>query len=357
MDFKCKMTGIKKIDTPDWSIAIPSYKRNDKLCSETMALLTKQNIPKRKIFVFVSDASESSEYLKSLNFLYTEWEIVTNFEDSDNDKSKIVIGKNGISTQRKFINSFFPLRHHIVSVDDDVRDISVLCSSGSVKTAKERVCSLAAGELQQIIEDAGVRMLQSGAFIWSVSLSQLPFHLQHQGISTSFGVCVGYFFGVLNRKLDVLETEFGACGDDVERSLRYVNYDGLVLRYRMLYCDTKFRAGEGGINSETQNRKQREIDAVIQMSVAWPHMIQLDKTVKFKAGLPMRILRSNFPRNRPLQTSAHVPGIIWVPPAQRTGDLPKEYLDIITKHTPTISFRQSQMAEIDDKVKFGNLRN
>ena len=353
------MAGMINLDPPEWSIAIPSYKRHEKLCCETMRLLIKHNIQKCKIFVFVADESESLEYLRSLSNLYPDWEIANQFSrlgNRDGYKSKIVVGKPGISAQRRFINSFFPLNHHIVSMDDDMSDIKVMCSNGAVATAKQRVCSLAAGELQQIIEDAGVRMLQSGSYIWSVSLSQIPFHLQICGISTAFGVCVGYFFGCINRKLEFLETQFGACGDDVERSLRYINYDKLVLRYKMLCCATKFREGQGGINSEIQDRKQKEIDAVSEMSRAWPEMIQVDKTVRFKAGIPMKILRSNFPKNKPLQTSSHVPGIRWVPPAQRTTEnLPQEYLEIISKYKPILSRRQSQFAPIDEAVKLGKL--
>lgn len=322
-----------------------------------MHLLIKQQIPKNKIFIFVSDEDECAEYLINLTKLYPEWDTVSQYSKNDDDKSKIVVGKPGICNQRKFINSFFPLHHHVVSMDDDVSDVKVLCSSGHIKSAKDRVCSLAVNELHQIIEDAGVRMLQSGAHIWSVSLSQLAFHLQHQGISTNFGVCVGYFFGVINRKIDFLDCKFGACGDDVERSLRYAKMDGLVLRYRMLYCDTKFREGQGGINAEIKNRRQKEIEAVAEMTRAWPDMIKLDENVKFKSGLPMKILRNNFPRNQTLQTSINVPGIIWVPPAQRqTEHLPKEYLDILLIHRPTLSFRQSHFAKIDEAVRLGKLK-
>ena len=181
-------------------------------------------------------------------------------------------------------------------------------------------------------------MLQSGAFIWSVSLSQIPFHLCHAGISTSFGVCVGYCFGIINRKLENLETKFGSCGDDVERSLRYMESDGLTLRYRMLYCETKFRAGQGGINSEIQNRQEQEIEAVMCMSQKWPKLITLDKSVKFKNGLPLKILRCNLPRNIPLQTSIKVPGILWVPPSQRPFDeLPVEYKNIRERFKPSFT--------------------
>ena len=346
------MAGIIDIDPPAWSIAIPSYKRHEKLCRETLQLLMKHKIQKCKIFIFVSNEDELLEYMRSLSNIHPDWEIAQEFCRGNRDKSKIVVGKPGICAQRRFINSFFPLNHHIVSMDDDVSDVQVMCSNGEIANAKQRMCSLAAGELQQVIEDAGVRMLQSGSYIWSVSLSQIPFHLQISGISTVFGVLVGYFFGCINRKLDCLETQFGACGDDVERSLRYIDHDGIVLRYKMLCCVTKFREGVGGINSEIEDRKQKELYAVNEMSIAWPEMIQVDKTVRYKAGLPMKILKSKFRRNQPLQTSSRVPGIRWIPPAQRKKEnLPTEYFEIISNFPPNLSRRQSNFATIDEAVK------
>ena len=55
-----------------------------------------------------------------------------------------------------------------------------------------------------------------------------------EGIGTRFGPCVGYCFGVLNRpSLTNLNTRYGAVGDDVERSMRFVLHDGVVLQSKV----------------------------------------------------------------------------------------------------------------------------
>ena len=69
-----------------------------------------------------------------------------------------------------------------------------------------------------------------------------------EGVSTQWNVCVGFCYGVINRpKLEAVNTRFGAVGDDVERSIRYMVQDGIVLHYRTLTADTRYREGEGGL--------------------------------------------------------------------------------------------------------------
>merc|ERR1719335_792814 len=131
-----------------------------------------------------------------------------------------------------------------------------MCSNGDQSTGEERLVPLVPGEWEKVIQDAGVRMLQTGAYIWSVNCSQVPLHVRHEGISTRWNTCVGYCYGVRNRPaMTHLNTRYGACGDDVVRSIRFMFQDGIVLHYRTLRGDTHFREGSGGINAEvTINR-------------------------------------------------------------------------------------------------------
>ena len=68
----------------------------------------------------------------------------------------------------------------------------------------------------------------------------------------------------------------------------------------MLVADTKYREGEGGINSEiTTNRRQREIDAVQAMVKEWPSCFKLNKDLPLASGLPMEVgtrLNNSFQR-------------------------------------------------------------
>lgn len=349
--------GIVNVKPPDWSIAIPSYDRTTFLKERTLAFLGRQQVPAERIFLFVANEEEAAIYEKALkgNKKYPSWKRVTKFgAKRTSGTCNLVIGIKGIGPQRAFITDWFPEGHHVVSMDDDVKDMFVLCSSSpsfALNTGKERMTSLVAGEFEKVILDAGVRMLQTGAYIWSVSRSQIVHHLQCEGISTKFNVCVGYCFGVINRPaLKGLNTIYGATGDDVERSMRFMKHDGLTLHYRMLAADTKYREGEGGINSEVTDRPKKELDACIALSKEWPLHFKVNKECSLASGLPMDIQHENFPNPLSLQTAPGVPGIQWVPPAQRpVSTLPAAYKSIVKKFPPYLSAR-GEGSVLDSRV-------
>jgi hypothetical protein len=64
----------------DYIIAIPSYKRYKELNTKTLKLLKRYNIPSKKIYIFVADDNEKSEYEKYI---------------SPDDYNEIVVGGGG----------------------------------------------------------------------------------------------------------------------------------------------------------------------------------------------------------------------------------------------------------------------
>ena len=68
-------------------------------------------------------------------------------------------------------------------------------------------------------------------------------------------------------------------------------------------CETKFRDVEGGINAEVINRRQAEIENIIRMANTWPPIIQLDETVRFKAGVTDAKFGFNTAENEPAKNS------------------------------------------------------
>lgn len=326
-----------------WSIAIPSYKRSEKLKNETLSFLHRQKINPEKIYVFVANHEELETYEADLREIF-KTHVCRKHQDIKRGFCNMVVGVKGICEQRNFIFSFFPVGHHVISIDDDVKDLLVLCSNnaggGSTWLNKNQVASLEPGELQDLFEEAYNKMVESRAFMWSPNLSQMPLHMKVSGISTNFGICPGYFFGVINRRSENLRTRFGPCSDDVERSIRYYIEDGIILHFRCLAAVTKFRQGAGGINSEVSNRKKNELIAVRKMQKAWPWLIAIDENVKYENGIPMKILRQNLPPRiftPPMSTDPHTNSKIrWTPPAQRKRPPPTyrkiiEYFPILEK--------------------------
>ena len=87
----------------DYKIAIPSYKRSETIKSKTLQLLSKYNIDKHKITIFVANKEEEKIYNKSLNGQY-----------------KIVVGVPTIGKQRNFIEQYYSEGTKLMMFDDDI---------------------------------------------------------------------------------------------------------------------------------------------------------------------------------------------------------------------------------------------
>ena len=96
------------MDTINYKIAIPSYKRPEVIKQKTLKMLEEHNIPDSKITIFVADNEEYEIYKKSLNKRY-----------------EIVIGVQTIGEQRNFIERYYKEGTQLVMFDDDLDGIFV----------------------------------------------------------------------------------------------------------------------------------------------------------------------------------------------------------------------------------------
>jgi cellulose synthase/poly-beta-1,6-N-acetylglucosamine synthase-like glycosyltransferase len=79
----------RKLKSPDYIIAIPSYKRAEILKEKTLTTLHKYKIPKEKIYVFVANKEEHDIYKESLD---------------PSTYGHLVIGVPGLAAVRNFIS-------------------------------------------------------------------------------------------------------------------------------------------------------------------------------------------------------------------------------------------------------------
>lgn len=201
-------------------VAIPSYKRA-RICNEqTLATLHRMGLPKENINVFVVE-EEYDEYVGELNPQFY---------------NKIVIGKKGLIQQRAFIENYYENGVSIVSLDDDVKDIDLSLTAFT--------------DLHTFFLQAFQDLRTHGAYLWGVYPVFNPFFRQSKAdLSTELKFIVGAFYGFINRKKLFRITEFNHNKDDVERSIKYYMYDGVVLRYNKIGFETKYYANEGGLGS------------------------------------------------------------------------------------------------------------
>ena len=89
-------------------IAIPTYNRSDVLERKTLTTLLKGGIEPKQIYIFVANQKEKKIYEESI----------------PRDKyNQMIVGKLGITNQRKFIKNYFNEGDQVVSIDDDVEGI------------------------------------------------------------------------------------------------------------------------------------------------------------------------------------------------------------------------------------------
>jgi len=174
-------------------------------------------ISKDRINVFIIE-EEYEEYVGELNKDYY---------------NEIIIGKKGLIEQRAFIENYYENGAHVISMDDDIKSIDLSLTEFP--------------NLDFFFEKAREDMEEKGAFIWGVYPVFNPFFRKTKAdLSTELKYIVGAFYGFINRK-GLLKLELKNDNkEDVERSIKYYLYDGLVLRYNKIGFETKYYGKDGG---------------------------------------------------------------------------------------------------------------
>jgi hypothetical protein len=211
-------------------IAIPSYNRADVISKKTLQTLKRENIPKNKIYIFVANQKEYKKYVEAVDpSLYKE----------------IIVGKKGITQQRKFISSYFPEKQYIISMDDDIEDFLCL-KSGKLSHKKN---------IEQFFEDAYDELKKNKLYIWGIYPVQNAFFMKHTK-TTDLRFLIGCMFGYINRHLKCLQPSIHAeTKEDYEQTILYYLKDGGVLRFNDITVKTKFNA-LGGLGTERFERNK-----------------------------------------------------------------------------------------------------
>jgi hypothetical protein len=252
-----------------WRVVIPSYDRPEKLKAATLELLKTHGVPLERIFVFVANEAELRRYLTALG---DQWKHTEDHTSTQKGKGNVVLGVLRIRPQREFIAKFFPEGQYLVSLDDDVTQLEY-CSA---KDDSSAIHPLPKGELQKLISHAGDLMLRAKAKLWSVNTSQNSLNMHPTHISRRAGVCNGYCYGFINRHIDSIFPQIDDAAEDVERSARYFNTDGVVLRYRMLRAATRCYDEKGGLQTlfgDTKKRKAAELKHVEDLAKEFPEFL------------------------------------------------------------------------------------
>lgn len=100
-------------------------------------------------------------------------------------------------------------------------------------------------------------MLRGGIHLWSLNVSDNPFFMKEHRVTLRNGLCNGFFWGCLIQKDPKLLLRYGDGHEDVERTVRYFQRDGAVLRYREFCAKTRCKTNRGGLQSSLQSEQRR----------------------------------------------------------------------------------------------------
>ena len=137
----------KQTQSFDYQIAVPSYKRQNTLITQTLATLKRYGTDMSRVTVFVADHQEELIYRTAMEAV--GW-----------DDVKIVVGVLKLGRQRQFIDQYYPKGTRLVSIDDDLADLVV-----RINEKKMEPLNMSFDELVKIGFDLCEKY---GAKLWSV---------------------------------------------------------------------------------------------------------------------------------------------------------------------------------------------
>lgn len=224
-------------------IAIPSYDRAETLLKKTLNTL--KDIPSNRIYIFVANESQYKVYK----------ELIKGY--------KIIIGKLGITNQRKFIKNYFKEGQCVVSMDDDVEEVNKLNGDKLNKIHN----------LDLFFSEAFQRIKREKLFIWGIYPVRNPFFMKNT-VTTQLKFIIGTLYGFIVRHDKDLEP---ICKEkeDYELSILYYLKDGGVLRYNNITIKTKFKA-KGGLGL-IENRYKANKEAALYLSKKYPQFVSVFK--------------------------------------------------------------------------------
>jgi hypothetical protein len=180
-----------------------------------------------------------------------------------NHYAAIHIGKKGLVQQREYITQQYPKGTRIVFMDDDIESIDL---------SMTRLAST----LHTFLEKAFDITVQHNSTIWGVYPVFNPFYRKPRPeVYVGLAYVVGAFYGIItepnDRSIRLSLTRKDGQKEDVERTIRYFNKDGRVVRFDRVGFVTKYYGKSGGLGT-FEDRLEPMKQAVIRLQKAFPEL-------------------------------------------------------------------------------------
>ena len=230
-------------------IAIPSYDRPDTIANKTLKTILDGGVPKNLVHVFVANKAEEKRYMEAL---------------PKNMYGKLVVGKKGITAQRKFIIEYFPENQQIVSIDDDIEGLFK-------KVSDKELIKIT--NVHKFFIDAFALLEKERLYIWGIYPVHNAFFMKKK-VTTDLKFIMGGLYGFVNRKTKSIQPSSKIKEkEDYEQSIKYFIKDGGVVRFNDVSAKTKNHS-KGGLGY-TEGRLEDNRAAADYLMKSYPAYLKV----------------------------------------------------------------------------------
>jgi hypothetical protein len=241
----------------------------------------------------------------------------------------MIVGVIGLVQQRQFINKYFPVSTKIVSIDDDVKSITLTYSQFKDQS------------LDYFFKYAFNICYKEDAYIWGVYPTDNPLFVKNKKVEYTThliyitGACFGYINRPNNKNIIPTQTE-NSNKEDVERSILYFAEDKKIIRFSKVFITTKYYNNTGGLGT-FEDRLEPMKQASLRLQKLYPEYgsiytrpngmteFKLFKKPKLTEGGKLKV--EELDRDNPDNTKVFVDKIILTP---KIKQLQKKIEDLIS---------------------------
>jgi len=260
-------TRKKQKKSTSYVVAIPSYDRPDAIVKKTLKTLSDGGVPHNLVHIFVANKNEEKRYKESVpSTMY----------------GKIIVGKIGITEQRKFIVKYYPEGQAVVSIDDDVEGLYRKKSDSELVKVKN---------VHKFFNDAFDLLKKENLYIWGIYPVFNPFFMKNK-TTTDLKFIIGTLYGFINRKTNSVQPSSKIKEkEDYEQSIKYFIKDGGVVRFNDVTIKAKKHA-PGGLGVTKDRLKANQI-AANYLAGAYPGYVSIFKRENGMTEVRMARIKRN----------------------------------------------------------------
>lgn len=218
-----------------FQIAIPTYGRSGFILERTLKLLEQYDVDPKRVTLFVADAFTKKVWVEESGRVKSSEEL-EDLKDpvlyrrrlkGNRYGKRIVVGVKNIGSQRNFIQNYYPEGTHLVSMDDDLRQVSRLVD-GKYRPINGK-------QFDTLIRRNFEQCHKTGAHLWGLYASaneawQQSAYEGHGEFDTENNYIIASLYGQIVRHSKALEVTSINHAEDQERSLRFFAMDGVNIR-------------------------------------------------------------------------------------------------------------------------------